>query len=161
MRQERIRELSCILLCVNEPQRRHSFGIIPLQKSDAGTRVLLIQQSRLGATYWGFPKGTPEAGELPIDTACRETREEVGCGEIDLIPDFAHTESYVFTEADGTEVHKQVTYFAGYLQDEGVVPQQGEVLAAEWLSYDEALERLSYQASRDALRILGSRLGAV
>ncbi len=140
------------------PHRRHSFGIIPIFRDGDTLRVLVIEQERLGVTQWNFPKGTPEAGESPTETALRETKEEVGIAEIDLIPDFAHTEAYVFTEADTTEVHKQVTYFAGYVRSEAVVLQADEVRGSEWLSLKEALAKLTFDGPRRALSSLGERL---
>ncbi len=140
------------------PHRRHSYGIVPLFKEGGEIEVLLILQSRLGPKVWGFPKGTPKEGEPPIETAIRETKEEVGCDTIELISDFAHTESYVFTEADGLEVHKQVTYFAGYLETKDVLVQESEVDGYEWLSFGEARKRLTHSETKEVLTALIQRL---
>ncbi len=46
-----------------------SFGIVPVHERDGVRRFLLIQH--LGG-HWGFPKGHPEKGESPVETARRE-----------------------------------------------------------------------------------------
>ena len=137
---------------------RHSYGIVPLFKSDTGIEVLLILQSRLGPKVWGFPKGTPEDGESSLETALRETKEEIGSGDIDLVPGFSYTESYVFTETDGATVHKQVTYFAGFLQDKNVTPQMSEVDAYGWFPFDDAHEKITFPETRAVLESLRSHM---
>lgn len=46
---------------------------------DTEGRVLLREpSSHFGGYIWTFPKGRPEGGETPKETALRETREETG-----------------------------------------------------------------------------------
>src|SRR5438067_9191807 len=52
---------------------RKSCGVVLL--NDAG-EVFLAHAT--GTTHWDIPKGGPEDGETPLDTALRETKEEIG-----------------------------------------------------------------------------------
>ncbi|WP_206952675.1 NUDIX hydrolase [Trinickia acidisoli] len=54
-------------------ERTISCGVILL---DAGGRVLLAHATE--TTHWDIPKGQPDPGEMPIDAALRELREETG-----------------------------------------------------------------------------------
>ncbi len=46
---------------------------------DAQGRVLLFEpKNHFDGYHWSFPKGRPEAGETPRETALREVREETG-----------------------------------------------------------------------------------
>jgi 8-oxo-dGTP pyrophosphatase MutT (NUDIX family) len=67
-------------------------GIIVVRKIEGKWLYLLLR----AYNYWDFPKGEPQKGEKPLQTACREVREETGLtdlcwrwGEI-----FMETQSY-------------------------------------------------------------------
>ena len=80
-----------------ETEQRHSYGVIPLFGTPDSYEVLLIEQrDPRVAQYWTFAKGTPVVGELPLETAIRETREEVGimCDAVD--EGFSFTDTYTF-----------------------------------------------------------------
>lgn len=62
-----------------QPPRRLSCGIVVVNDD----RELLLCHVT-GHDHWDLPKGRPEAGETPLQTALRETREECG-----LAPDAA------------------------------------------------------------------------
>ena len=57
-----------------------SYGVIPIRQVGDTWEVFLIHQfSNIGNnSYWVFPKGHPEAGETPEQTAKRELIEETG-----------------------------------------------------------------------------------
>lgn len=61
-------------------------------------RVLLLRRSPFGVfgDVWYIPGGVVEPGELPIDAAQRETREETGLELARLIPfrEWDHVERY-------------------------------------------------------------------
>jgi len=130
---------------------RHSYGTVPLYKGEDGYQVLLIEMhNRVHPehAYWTFPKGTPEKGESPGETALRETREETGLKAITLDPHFSATESYVFTDGD-ERIEKQVTYFLGVVEDQSIQIEPDEVRSARWVSFAEAESLLTYQGARD------------
>lgn len=49
-----------------------SSGVVVVNRKGKDWRYLLLRSYR----YWDFPKGMVEAGENPLDAACREVREE-------------------------------------------------------------------------------------
>jgi len=126
-------------------EKRHSYGVIPFYKNERGEyEALLILQSRLGPKVWGFPKGTPEKGESPVETARREVCEEIGCTELDIQEEVSATESYVFTELDGSVIEKRVTYFPAFLKSKKVIPQETEVDDYVWCFVEDAKEKITY-----------------
>ncbi len=61
----------------------HSYGLVPWRRDGAGLEVLVAHMggplwARRDAGAWTFPKGRPEAGEEPLETARREYAEELG-----------------------------------------------------------------------------------
>lgn len=56
-----------------------SAGIIPARRAAKGWELLILRAYR----DWDFPKGHIETGEIPLETALREAKEETG------IDDFA------------------------------------------------------------------------
>jgi len=54
-----------------------SYGIITYKRSVENNLEFLLVKNRFGG-HWGFPKGTPEDGEMEIETAKREFEEETG-----------------------------------------------------------------------------------
>lgn len=53
---------------------RLSAGVVLARPTDAGWKTLLLRAWR----NWDFPKGMTEAGETPLQAACREVGEETG-----------------------------------------------------------------------------------
>ena len=66
-----------------------SCGAIVLRETPEGWRVLMLRVFR----HWDFPKGLMEAGEVHLQTARREVREESGISDLE----FPWGEGYVDT----------------------------------------------------------------
>lgn len=114
----------------------------------------------LNVTKYGevvFPKGTIESGETPEQAAVREILEETGyhvkikapLGEV----------SYEFDEDDGKRYRKTVYYYLFELVDENEQPKPNrevheneEGIENLWLSFDDALERLAHDESKEKLQ---------
>lgn len=128
--------------------RVSSFGIIPILVTDGEPKFLLIHMyGSAGGTHWTFPKGRPDKGETPVETALRETKEEVGVTPYKLIdnPSFSH--EYTFTFKDD-EIEKSVEYFIGFVKEDKVMLQPEEVKEAKWCSAHEAMERITYESNK-------------
>ncbi len=88
----------------------HSYGVLVFAPDGA---VLMVEQNgSRGDVFWTFPKGHPEAGETPEETALREVEEETGITEIALHELPPVETSYTFTWQDEC-IEKTVTFFIG------------------------------------------------
>lgn len=138
-----------------EPEER-SAGFI-LYRTEEGERRYLLLCHRIGG-HWGFPKGQIDHGEQELDTAHREVREETGISSIDQTPAFREISGYSFTR-DGRTIVKQVVYFLGRAASEEIVISH-EHRDGKWLTYEAALERLTYAEARRILSVAESCLRA-
>src|SRR5512143_1559199 len=57
-----------------------SAGVVIVRRDNDGWKYLVLRAYR----NWDFPKGEVEAGESPLETAVRETREETGITELNF-----------------------------------------------------------------------------
>ena len=115
----------------------------------AGGHVqFLLVTAKTDPSEWIFPKGHVEKGESPTDAARREVAEEAGVeGEI-----VASLGALTFTTR-GTPLH--VEFFL--LEYRGNVPPVDR-RQVEWLSYEEALRRLTFAEARELLATAASRI---
>lgn len=111
-------------------------------------KVLVIQQV---AGHWGFPKGHVEQGETELETAKREIKEETNLDvEIDETKRFVEK----YSPAEGVE--KEVVFFVAKKIGGDIKVQEEEVKATEWLYPNEAMDRLTYETSKNILRMVMS-----
>ncbi|MBA3958324.1 MAG: NUDIX domain-containing protein [Parachlamydiaceae bacterium] len=122
---------------------QYSYGVIPLRKFKGAWQVLLIQH---GTGHWSFPKGHPEAGEEPQQTAIRELEEETGLRIKKFISENQFKETYQFMWKS-VYIHKTVTYFLAEVTGE-VVVQVEEIKDAKWVSVEEAAQHVTFPAAR-------------
>jgi len=121
-----------------------------------GPRVLVMRRGSgtrcTGA--WEVVHGRIDSGEAPEDAAVREVREETGL-ELDRLynvicqPFYLHRRRIVYL----------AIVFGAFDDAKRPVVLSPEHDAAEWLSVDSAMERLSWPRSRSALRDAISLLG--
>ncbi|MEG5052548.1 MULTISPECIES: NUDIX domain-containing protein [unclassified Microcoleus] len=120
------------------------FGIVPIFGKEADALFLLIQHQ---AGHWAFPKGHANPGESPAETARREFLEETGISDFEMLDEPSFTEHYSFVK-DGEPIEKTVTYFLGFVNSMEVVLQEEEVQNSAWLSFEEAVTRITFDANR-------------
>lgn len=135
-----------------EQKTDHSFGVVPVYKEAGDWRVLLIQQiGRKGDTFWTFPKGHPEANELPTESALRELQEETGITDVFLHDDMQFTTGYMFVH-DGVQIDKKVNYYLGFVHSPDThITQPREVADLQWCSFADAAQKLTHQNMRELL----------
>lgn len=109
-----------------------------------GGKILVIQQAE---GHWGFPKGHVEAGETEVQTAIREIKEETNY-DVEVNENYRYVETYSPKEG----VEKDVVFFVGKKVAGDMRPQEEEVQNILWLTYEETLERLTYENSKEILK---------
>jgi 8-oxo-dGTP pyrophosphatase MutT (NUDIX family) len=131
------------------PNEVSAGGVLVRPAAGGGREVALV---RVGQR-WSLPKGLVEAGETPEMAALREVAEECGVDPSRLRLGAALPPSDYVYRREGRLIFKHVDHFL--IQAPAgtpLVPQAAEVDAAEWMTFDEALERASYRDTAAALR---------
>jgi 8-oxo-dGTP pyrophosphatase MutT (NUDIX family) len=119
----------------------HAGGIVVRQ--DKGVPLYLLVTARRNDREWVLPKGHIEPGESPEQAAIREVREEAGV-EADLVEQIGTTTFVV----DGRTVRTRF-FLLSYLRGE----LEGEGRRLAWCSFDDAHQRLSFEETRQMLRV--------
>ena len=128
------------------PKEKSSGAVVFRQK--AGRSLFLLLHYPAG--HWGIPKGHVEAGESEEQTAIREIGEETALENVKLDPNFRHEISYFFRRGKET-IFKQVTIFLASAES-GKVSLSPEHTEFLWLPFEEALERLTFKNTKNALK---------
>jgi 8-oxo-dGTP pyrophosphatase MutT (NUDIX family) len=125
-----------------------SCGAVIFHKFDDEIKYLIIKTHEKFGNSWDFPKGAMEESETELQTAIREVYEETGLS-IDLIGDFRFEMHYLVKRG---EILKTSIYFLGESSDSDVKVDPMEVEAYEWLEYEKALSKLTYEQSQNVLK---------
>jgi bis(5'-nucleosidyl)-tetraphosphatase len=105
---------------------------------------------RYEAGHWDFVKGNVEERESEQETAIRELREETSIVDAQFISGFREKISY-FYKRQGATVYKEVIFFL--IETKTIdVKLSFEHISFEWLTFDQALERLNFKNARDILQ---------
>lgn len=132
-----------------------SYGIIPIFKNEGGFYFLAVKNSKGG--HWGLPKGTPEKGEEPIDTARRELNEETGIRDIEIKTGISFEEKYDF-EQDGIVYSKTNTYYPGFVIEMTEGKQLDGIDELKWEKINEAQNILTHQSAINVTKKLAAWL---
>ena len=84
-----------------------SAGIILFNNNERRKFLLLNYPSK----HWDFVKGKMEEGETFHETALRETNEETGIKDVELLDGFKEEIEYYF-RANNQDIHKKVIFFS-------------------------------------------------
>ncbi len=94
---------------------------------------------------WGFPKGSVEPGETVEQAAIREVKEETG---LDVSIDPQRKTDVIFTTSKGRK--KKITLFYAVPKTTLVKIQEKEILEYAWLTYEEVLNKVSFEDLKGA-----------
>lgn len=97
--------------------------------------------------HWCFPKGHVEEGENDKETAFRETLEETGL-KVSFLDGFITKIEY----SPKNNIRKEVIFFLGSPEKDDVKIQLEELEDYRWGSFQETLDLVTYNNSKDALK---------
>lgn len=126
--------------------REKSCGVVVFKK-DREVKYLLLYYE---AGHWEFSKGLVEKNENEKTTAMRELKEETGITDAQFIDGFREKISY-FYRREGKTFYKEAVYYLAQVQS-SEVKLSYEHVGYEWLDYQSAMERLSFQNAKDVLK---------
>jgi 8-oxo-dGTP diphosphatase len=116
---------------------------------DLAGRILLREPSNhYGGYHWTFPKGRPDPGEHPLDTALRETLEETGHRPVVV----GHLPGRYAATATATSNYFYVMEDDGTPVDDAARVADGETSALAWATEDEAERLIGTTANPDGRR---------
>lgn len=127
-------------------KRIKSCGLVAYKQIE-GMNYYLIIRSLNGDV--GFPKGHMEIGESELQTAIRELKEETGI-EVEVVSGFRHQIEYPLIL--NKNVIKQSVYFLGKCTSTNIVCQENEIAEADFVSYENAHEILTFAETKSILR---------
>ncbi len=122
-------------------------AVIFLERENGERRYLALHYP---AGHWDFPKGGVEDGESEEQAARREIMEETGLLIDSFVPNFRKKIEYHYRRAAGLS-HKQVIFFLARATSDKVQISI-EHSGYEWLTFDQAVKRLSFDNARNILR---------
>ncbi|HSF28241.1 MAG TPA: NUDIX domain-containing protein [Nitrosopumilaceae archaeon] len=123
-----------------------SAGAVLFNETDSGKVFLLLNYP---SGHWDFVKGNIEDKETPHQTVVREIREETGITDVEFIDGFEDKIEYHY-QRDGNLIHKEVIFFLAKTKTTDVKISY-EHLGYVWLSFDEALKKLTYKNAKNIL----------
>lgn len=112
---------------------------------------------RRSPPLWALPKGTPDAGETPEETAARETREETGL-EVEIERPLSSIR-YFFVRGT-TRFHKTVHFFLMRAVGGSPDDHDHEFDEVRWLDVDEALALMTHATERSVVEEATALLAA-
>ena len=136
-----------------------SVGAIVFRSTENGLMFLILDYDD---GYRNFPKGHMEPSETEEQTLRREIKEETGITQLKILPGFRKTTHY-FYRAKGEEKRRRqqnnraINIFKTVVNYLAKTPEENVILSPEhigyaWLSYEDALKRLTYQSNRKILK---------
>jgi 8-oxo-dGTP pyrophosphatase MutT (NUDIX family) len=115
-----------------------------------GDRVLVLRRPSRDEVR--LPKGHMKKGESRAETALREVTEESGYADLEIGRDLGH--QVVEYDYAGVHVVRDEYYFLMRLKSSHRVEREERELqfTPDWLSWDEALDKLTYETEREWVR---------
>lgn len=134
-----------------------SVGAVVFREEDGQPSYLLLHNN-----YWGFPKGHPEKGENEEETLRRETEEEAGIDDLEIVSGFRCSNFYSYIakgserrrrirEKRGIWIFKRAVFYAARTTN-GNVRISFEHDAFRWAGFDEALGMMRHENLRKLFR---------
>lgn len=127
--------------------RAFSAGGIVIRHTPQGAELVLGRRIRNGASaIWSLPKGTPDDGETPEQTALREVTEETGL-EVRILESIGDIH-YRFIR-DGQRIQKTVHYYLMEPVGGSISDHDHEFEEVRWFALAEAESVMRFRTERD------------
>ena len=127
-------------------KKEKSAGAIVFRK-DKEIKYLLLHYE---AKHWDFPKGNVEEKETDTETVKREIAEETGITDVEIIQGFKEKIQYYY-KLKNELINKEVIFYLAKTNTEKV-KLSFEHIGYIWLSYDKAINKLTYKNAKDILK---------
>jgi 8-oxo-dGTP pyrophosphatase MutT (NUDIX family) len=114
-----------------------------------GTRKYLLLHYESG--HWDFVKGHKEKNETDFDTVIRETKEETGIEDLKFINGFKERITYFYKTPEGKTSFKQVFFYLAETKTTNI-KLSFEHIGFEWLSFEDAYNKLTYDNAKQLLK---------
>lgn len=127
-----------------------SAGAIIFRKEKSKIFYLLL---KYGYGHWDFVKGVigdKVKGEKAEEAVLREAEEEAGVKDLKFVEGFKHKINYFFRK-EGKTYFKTVTFFLAETKRKRIKLSY-EHTDYRWLEYKDALEQLTFNNAKDALK---------
>lgn len=121
-------------------------AVIFLKKNDT-FRFLLVHYNE---GHWDLVKGYIEEGETLKETVVREAKEETGIDDLKFISGFQEKTEYYF-QSKGKRTFKTNKLFLAETKKEEI-NLSFEHTSFAWLSYHQALERITFEKTKNVLK---------
>mgnify|MGYP000385444521 CR=1 FL=1 len=109
-----------------------SAGVVVVRAEKGEWRFLLLRAYQ----YWDFPKGRTEAGETPLEAACREVQEETGIDDLQFHWGKDYTETGPYARGKVARYYLAETRTQAVVL--GIAPELGTPEHHEWRWVDQA-----------------------
>lgn len=133
------------------PLRCKGIAVVLLKNTASGYKVLLLKRAAsVLREIWCYIGGGIEEGEKAWETALREILEETGITEVSLFTSnkfdqfYSAKEDYIYV----------APVFVGYVADDQEVTLNNEHSEYEWLTFNEAIERVSLPGNDEVLAFI-------
>jgi len=130
-----------------------SAGAVIFRREKDIVKYLLLHypsNAKAPKEYWDFPKGHIEKGEKIEETVKREVREETGLDDIEIIEGFKEWIRYFFKFKE-KNIFKVVTFLLAETRTKKV-KISWEHIGFKWLSYEEAIKKLTFKNAKETLK---------
>ena len=125
--------------------REKSCGAVVFRKGRDVEYLLLHYE----AGHWDYVKGQVEPSETERDTVMRELKEETSIEDAPFFEGFREEISYFYRREGKTILKKVVFFLLEAKQSE--VRLSYEHIGYEWLTFQKAMERLTFSNARKVL----------
>lgn len=132
-------------------------GAVVLKLLDGVLKVAVARDPEKGPDAWVLPKGHIREHETPADAALRETREEVGATDVELICHLGVVRRRSLQDW-GELVDKDIHLFLGYSHGPAEIRPASEepLVESRWMPLADVIARLPWIEERE---FLTDRLG--